>query len=175
MLEFEISRLLFSAMVVIFSFPILLFVFAKLPGLRRKNALQFFVTSLFVVLVWLIYFTLVGHQYGSAEDILISLMLIMGGLLLYLEIWALLSRGYTLQLLLTLYEADVPLQPEELAANYRQGDGLEWIFHHRLTGLRAAKLITYENGFVGITKPLGMLVAGVYRFLVRFLGLKVTG
>jgi len=46
-------------------------------------------------------------------------MALSGGMLIYLEFWGLMSRGYTLGILLTLLDAERPLTETEIASRYR--------------------------------------------------------
>jgi hypothetical protein len=95
--------------------------------------------------------------------------------LAYLEVWGLLSRGYTLGVLLTLYKAQAPLTESQIAAAYRGGDGLTWIMSHRLGGLTAARLVAVRDGAVQLTPLLGRIVAHSYRAAITVLGLRRTG
>jgi hypothetical protein len=102
-------------------------------------------------------------------------MVIGSAVLVYLEIWGLLSRGYTLGLLTTIHQAGQPLPAAELARRYRGGEGLEWIMRHRLAGLEAAGLVRQDGENLVLTPRLGNAVAWSYRVAVALLGLKVTG
>ncbi len=101
-------------------------------------------------------------------------MILAGALLVYLEAWALLSRGYTLGLLLTLFRGAGPMTDAALAASYRQGQGLGWIMRHRLGGLISTRLVRRQGDLIVLTLP-GAIIALLYRAAIAVLGLKVTG
>ncbi|HKF10916.1 MAG TPA: hypothetical protein VKB89_19675 [Xanthobacteraceae bacterium] len=101
-------------------------------------------------------------------------MILASALIIYLEIWALLSRGYTLGLLLTLFRGKAPMSDAQLAASYRQGEGVGWIMRHRLGGLLSARLVRRQGDCVVLTGA-GALIGILYRAAVATLGLKVTG
>ena len=128
---------------------------------------------IFVRMVWI---ALVAAVPGSRHvpDLVVALMILGGASLFYLEAWALLSRGYTLGLLLTLHRATHPLRDSELAALYRGGAGLSWIMRHRLAGLISAGLVSIEGGQVVLSRT-GMFVATVGKYSIVVLGLRKTG
>lgn len=175
MIDFSISGPVLLALVLGLAMPGYLFVVARAPGLAGRNAFQFLVTFVAMILSWgtLVWLNPAGAGLDAAGAI-ISLGILGTAALFYLEVWALLSRGYTLGLLLTLFLSGKPLTENELAARYRGGDGLDWIMQHRLSGLAAAQLVTIENGVIALT-PSGTLIANLYRLSVSILGLRKTG
>jgi hypothetical protein len=62
----------------------------------------------------------------------------------------------------------------ELAANYRQGEGVGWIMRHRLGGLMSARLVRRQGDRIVLT-PAGAIIGILYRAAIAVLGLKVTG
>jgi hypothetical protein len=156
------------------AFPVVLMVFARVPLLRARNAWQF-ALSVGALAVGL---GAAAWWWGGAttrtEDIVVGLMLLGAGLLVELEVWALLSRGYTLGLLLTLLEAKGRLDERRLAQSYRGGAGLGWIMEHRLAGLEGARLIRAEDGMMRLTAG-GYLVGCLHRMAVRALGIARSG
>jgi hypothetical protein len=155
-------------------FPIVLAVLSRLPGLRDRNALQFLASSVAVVALWGIALHAHGGPAATGAELATSLMILAGALLVYLEAWAILSRGYTLGLLLTLFRGKRPMTDAELSASYRHGQGLGWIMRHRLGGLLSARLVRRQGDLVVLTFP-GLVIARLYRAAIAFLGLKVTG
>jgi hypothetical protein len=164
---------------VIFSltFPITLAVVSRSRLLRGRNAAQFFVASLVHLAAWVggSLFLPAGYTPHGASGWLISSMVVGSFLMIYLEAWALLSRGYTLAMLLALLESPSPLAADAIAARYRSGDGLEWIFRHRLAGLEAAGMIRKEGADLALTPRLGAFVVMLYRVAIAVFGLRKTG
>jgi len=175
MIDFSIAWPTLLALILGVAMPAYLFVVARLPGMAGRNALQFLIMFVLTLLSWIGLVWLGPASAGlDVAEAVISLCILGAAALFYLEIWALLSRGYTLGLLLTLFQSSKPLTENELAAAYRGGDGLDWIMEHRLSGLAAANLVTIGNGVIALT-PSGALIAHLYRISVAILGLRKTG
>jgi hypothetical protein len=176
MLDFSIDPPLVSAFAFAASNPLWLAVLARLPGLRGRNPLQFLLSSLASFAGWAAFLLHLSQSEPIAmADLLLGFMAMAAGTLVVLEIWALLSRGYTLSLLLALLRAEGPMSPQALASVYRGGEGLSWVFRHRLSGLVKAGLIERANGILMLKAPLGVIIAFAYRLCIAFLGLKRTG
>jgi hypothetical protein len=172
--DFTASAAVLSALLAAALFPVVLAGLARLPGLRDRNALQFLACSMILVGAGGIALLMTARPTPTAADLATSGMILAAALLVYLEAWALLSRGYTLSLLLALFQADRPMSDPELAASYRRGQGLGWIMRHRLGGLLSARLVRRQGDLIVLTLT-GALVGRLYRAAIAFLGLKVTG
>ena len=172
--DFSLSSTVLSALLVaLLALPVYLIVLARFPGLYGRNALQFLVSVLLMVTLWTGFVTAwSGWRRADPAEIYVGLMILGAGSLCYLEVWALLSRGYTLGLLLTLYKANRPLTEEELAQRYRGGQGLAWIVEHRLSGLLAAGLVRKREQTIALTSGLGVPIAWLYKFSTIVLGLR---
>jgi hypothetical protein len=171
-LDFTAGAAVVASLVAVALFPAVLAVLARLPRLRDRNALQFLASSVIVIAAWGVALQLMPAS--SAADIATALMILAGALLVYLEAWGLLSRGYTLGLLLTLFRAKHPMSDAQLAASYRQGQGVGWIMRHRLGGLMSARLVRRQGDRIVLT-PAGTLIGMLYRAAIAVFGLKVTG
>lgn len=148
---------------------------ARIKPLQNRNALQLSLTSMSVLFLWSIEIFFLSSQNFSFNEILSSVMIFTTALLVYLEIWALLSRGYTIGILLTLRKASTPLNDQEIAKSYRAGEGLEWLIQHRFSSLFAAKLISKNGNEILLTPVLGNFVAQIYRIFIYIFSLKKTG
>jgi hypothetical protein len=173
-LDFTAGPAILAALVAAALFPAVLALLSRLPRLRARNALQFLATSVTIVVLWVIALCVPGLRASSAAELATSFMMLASALIIYLEIWALLSRGYTLGLLLTLFRGKAPMSDAQLAASYRQGEGVGWIMRHRLGGLLSARLVRRQGDRVVLTGA-GALIGILYRAAVATLGLKVTG
>lgn len=154
--------------------PLLMLLVVRIPALRGRNGLQFLLTSSLVFASWAV-FTACSSSEISYVDVPVALAILTGSSIAFLEIWALLSRGYTIGLLLTLLHAGKPIGESELAALYRGGEGLNWIMEHRLSGLKAARLVKISDGLITLTPLFGVPIARLYRLTTRMLGLQRTG
>lgn len=173
-LDFAAGAGVLSSLLAAMLLPAVLAVLSRLLALRGRNALQFLASSVIVVALWAIALRIAGGPALTAPELATSIMILAGALLVYLEAWALLSRGYTLGLLLTLFRGAGPMTDAALAASYRQGQGLGWIMRHRLCGLISTRLVRRQGDLVVLTLP-GAIVAILYRTAIAVLGLKVTG
>lgn len=175
-LDFSIDIPTQITLVVCFLFPCNLLFFTKLPFLVARNAIQFLYAFIFHSLFWITSIVFLNFYLKNITfySILYAFFLYAGSMLVYLEIWGLLSRGYTLGLLLTFYKARKAISIEELAQLYRGGEGLEWLMKHRFAGLEAANLIKIDNNYIILTFR-GKIIAYVYKISILFFGLRATG
>jgi hypothetical protein len=171
-LDFGIAGPLLAALAVCLLHPLNLWIVVRFPPLAGRQALQFLISVLVAAALWLGTVLAVPRLHPSGfADAAIALMALGAGALVYLEIWGLMSRGYTLSVLLTLHQAGRPLDAGEIAEGYRGGDGLDWIMRHRLAGLVAAGLVERRGDRLALTAVRGVLVARLYRLCVGALGL----
>jgi hypothetical protein len=176
MLDFSIAPPLTAALVLAASNPLWLAALARLPALRGRNPLQFLLSTSVSFVAWIAYLLFAaGSRSVAASDVLLGAMAMAAVSLFYLEVWALLSRGYTLALLLALLRADRPMSAEALACRYRGGEGLGWVFRHRVAGLVRAGLVARDDGILALNAPHGAMLAVAYKACISLLGLERTG
>jgi hypothetical protein len=174
-LEFTMPGAVIAAFAVSVSLPVCLLVIARLPPLAGRNAVQFLISVMIAIAAWAAALLLVpAARPTGAVEVIIGAMVIGSAVLVYLEIWSLLSRGYTLALVVTIHQAGGTLTAPELARRYRGGEGLEWIMRHRLAGLEAAGLVRRTDDRLVLT-GLGRAAAWSYRVAIAVLGLRTTG
>jgi hypothetical protein len=173
--DYSLSICGFLALALGIAMPGFLFVAARLPMLARRNALQFLVAFFLMLGSWLaaVFIAPLNDPVPLLEWV-VGLAILGSASLLYLEVWALLSRGYTLGLLLTLFAAKKPLNESDLARKYHGGDGLDWIMKHRLSGLAGPRLVTIREGVVSLSLA-GIIIGRLYKISVAVLGLRKTG
>jgi hypothetical protein len=175
-IDFSISSISSVALIVAAVFPLYLAAVSRLPPFVGRNALQFTVSVLLMVTTWITITLLwLGSPHIHPAEVCVALMMLFSGALVYLEIWALLSRGYTLGLMLTLLDAGGRLGEEALALRYRGGESLSWVMQHRMSGLVGAGLVRNEDGVIRLTGISGVFVARGYKIVTRILGLRRTG
>jgi hypothetical protein len=175
-LEFTMPGAVSAAFAVSAGLPLCLFLIARLPPLAGRNAVQFLISVTIAIAAWAGALLLVpAARPTSAGEIVIGGMVIGSAMLVYLEIWGLLSRGYTLALIVTIQQSGGPLTAAELARRYRGGEGLEWIMRHRLAGLEAAGMVRRTGDRLVLTPRLGRAAAWSYRIAIALLGLRATG
>jgi hypothetical protein len=84
-LDFAAGAAVLTSLIAVALFPAVLAVVARLPAVRDRNALQFLVSSVIVMGLWLIALLLPGVPASTAADLATSLMILAGALLVYLE------------------------------------------------------------------------------------------
>jgi hypothetical protein len=175
MIDYAISGTLLAALVAGLLQPVLLWPITRIPAFRERNPTQFLLSVVLVLLLWIVAIVAIpATRPSGAPDILVGLFAVLGAALFWLEVWGLMSRGYTLSILIALLEAGRPLQPAEIAMHYRGGDGLAWILQHRLGGLVGSGSIMRDGDTLTLT-PRGMAIAQLYRLCIALLGLRKTG
>lgn len=174
--DFSLPGPLLAALIASLFQPAFLWLVTKIPSLEGRNPIQFAISTAIVFVVWLAALVAIpGLAPSSPEALLVGAFAIGGALLLYLEIWGLMSRGYTLSILIALADAGRPLSPPEIARAYRGGEGLDWIVSHRLGGMQAAGAIELQGERVTLTASRGVPIARLYRLCIAILGLRKTG
>ena len=173
-LDFSISSIMLSSIVIGAGFPLLLIVVVRIPLLARRVGLQFLISSLFTVFLWVSFVAFMVSDYSLPllTEIAISSMILFSFLIVYLEIWALLTNGYTLGLLLTLLKTGHPVNEHEFSKRYRNNEGVSWVIEHRLTRLIAAGLIKKVHSGLVISPVSGSTVASLYKLGIVILGLQ---
>lgn len=175
-LDFSLTAALVAALAIGVLQPLYLLAATRLPGMANHYSRQFLVSSLIAVALWAAALLAIpALRPSDIGEVVIGLMILACGMLGYLEVWGLLTRGYTLGILRTLLEADQPLRADEIARRYRGGDGLDWLMRHRIDGLSSARLVVRQGPHLALTGFWGLAVARLYRAAVVVLGLRRTG
>lgn len=173
--DFSMSAPLQCTVLMCTFFPFVLMFITKIRKLTQRNATQFFLSYLVVSAGWVISLVIINKvKPYDIEELCVGFFLYHAVMLVYLEIWSLLSRGYTIGLLLTFYKADRPLNPQTLASLYRGGEGIDWLIKHRIMGLESAKLVHSQSDTIALTKR-GVFVAFLYNVSILFFGLRYSG
>jgi hypothetical protein len=178
MLPFDvtISGSLAAAFLAAAILPLCLFLVTRLPFAAGRNALQFLISVIAVLIAWTSALLFIpAARPNDISEVVLGVMVVVTAVVFFLEIWALLSRGYTLGILITIYRSGRPLPAAELASSYRCGAGLEWIMRHRLAGLESAGLVCRSDDAVVLTPRRGRAVASACRIAIAFLGLEAVG
>ena len=175
-LDFEMPNALLAALVTGALQPLYLFAITRLPIIADRNAIQFSLSCGATLLLWVLAILLIPDLRDSnLSELVLGLMALGGGMLVYLEAWGLMSRGYTLGILLTLHNARRPLSEAEISRLYRGGEGLEWIMRHRVGGLIAAGVVERRYDDLVLTPRRGRAAARLYKLSISALGMRRTG
>lgn len=174
-LDFSIPSTFLTALGIGVLQPLYLVVVTRIRSVSGRNALQFSLSVVIMVTLWTgTFVAMPSLRPTGIADFALGLMVLAGATLFYLGLWGLLSRGYTLGVLLTL-NANRPLNEDEIANAYRGGEGLSWIMRHRFGGLIAAGLVERQGDRVTLTRCRGLMVARLYQISIATLGLRRTG
>jgi hypothetical protein len=175
-IDFNMPPSLLAALALAASQPAWLLAAARLPGMSGRNTLQFVLSGAGVVIVWSIAAALApALRPSDLAELFVCLMIFGGATLAYLQIWALLTTGYTIAILLALLKSNRPLSEDEISSAYRSGEGVQWVMHRRVGGLIKAGLVKRNGDSLALSSSTGLAVAYVYRASVAILGLKRTG
>jgi hypothetical protein len=175
-IDFGMPASLAAALTLAASQPVLLLVAARLPGMSERNTLQFVLSAAGMIVLWGIAVTLVpAIRPSSPAEVIVCLMIFGGATLAYLQIWALLTTGYTIAILLALLKSDRPLTEDDISSAYRSGAGLQWVMRRRVGGLIKAGLVKRNKDCLTLSPSTGLAIAYLYRVSVAVLGLKRTG
>jgi hypothetical protein len=99
----------------------------------------------------------------------------LAGLLAYLEARSLLSRGYSLRILMDIAEHGRSIDISALKAYYGAGMGIEGLLGKRLHSLARLGLLRVHNGLVGPLTGPGRVAAAVTSGVRRLLRLELVG
>lgn len=174
-IDFSMPPAVAVALVNALLFPAWLAGMARLRVMKDRHALCFLASAVFMTLTSALSMWALAPVDQTLVDAAVGLCVILGALLFYLEVWALMTRGYTLGILLTLLKTGRPLTAQEIFDGYRDGDGLGWIMSHRLGGLCASGFIARSGDQLTLAPGRGVFIARLHRLCVTVLGLKRTG
>ena len=139
----------------------------------RLNVSGRYIASAVIVIIF--YGLLCFFNSSNPAVILSGLLLLLSILIFILGLWGLLTRGYTVALLVTLYSLGGKSTITELENTYSGGRGLKWLTTKRLNGLSNAKMIRIEKSQITIRKPLGLLIIKLYKTFQQVFQLKGYG
>ena len=170
--DLSVPHAVLAALANVLLFPVYLWASSFIRPMADRHASRFLAAALASGAGWAASALAAGL---SGPDLAVGFCVLAGGVLFYLQVWGLLTRGYTLGILLTLLRVNRPMTAEEVAAGYRGGSGLQWIMHHRLAGLTGAGMLRREGDALVLGSLRGVAVARLYRMCVSVLGLRRTG
>ena len=175
-IDFSFPVPIATALAHVALFPVYLIATGRFTRLAERGPLRFLLACVLTVLVWCASMALWPRLRPSGiRDVLEGLAVLAGAMLFYLEGWSLLTRGYTLGILLTLLTEGRPMNEHEIALRYRGGDGLSWVMRHRLGGLTGAHMVRQQQDRFTLDPIRGVFIARLYRLCIATLGLKRTG
>jgi hypothetical protein len=148
--------------------PLLLFCFARLPGLHGAGRLFRIGCTTVIGLFALASFVLPGPR--DPGDVLGGVLLLATAILLCHVFWSLLAWGFTLTLLTTLARDDRPLTLEQWMSTYMQGGSLAGFADNRLRLLIGSGMAALTEGEVIVT-PIGMATVRLVKFIRLATGL----
>ena len=140
------------------------------PGRRATMIASASLLGMLIAGAWLIW-----HLASPAEVFLklAAVCLFLAGMVGYAELRSLLSRGYSLRMLVDLLSRNGSSSLEGLKSSYGNGMGMEGLLNKRLNTLASLGLLQREGGIVGPLTLRGRLVAEITSSLRRLLRLTV--
>ena len=104
-----------------------------------------------------------------------AVCLFLAGCLVYLELRSLLSRGYSLRILLDLMDQEQGGLLERLRSEYGHGMGIEGLLLRRLRTLARMRLVHLHDRQIGPLTPLGKVLAVTGSALRRVVRMERVG
>lgn len=170
--DLTISPIFWAAFAMMVVLPFLLWLTGKIPGLAPMYGRRFAWAGLLGSLLWTIAITISS---GNLLEKSAATLVVFSITIVVLQAWGLLTRGFTLAVVLALWRIGSPARPDAVAAAYRAGEGLEALMTIRVGGMLQAQLVRKTGDVLELTKPMGHFVVYAYVCLVKLLGLKRTG
>lgn len=134
--------------------PLILLISRWLPlGVAQR----FSVTAIAVIAAYVLVCLRGPFIEARIVPIVTGAALIVAALVFVLGVWGVLTRGYSVALLIALEGLCEPASPDVLARSYSAGRGLRWLTEKRLNGLKAAHVVAVSSDQVIITRPIGSL------------------
>ncbi|MBI4354254.1 MAG: hypothetical protein HY595_03355 [Candidatus Omnitrophica bacterium] len=97
------------------------------------------------------------------------------GVIVYVEVRSLLSRGYSLRILVDALDQPEGVSVSRLQDGYSNGMGMRGLLTRRLTGLAQWHLVQFDGRRVGPLTALGVCCATMMVGMRKFLRLEVVG
>lgn len=124
-----------------------------------------------------------GHAYGPGELFPVlpsslkggAIFLYLAGCLSCLEVQSLLSRGYSLRILIDLLERGGDASVDILKSEYGSGLGIRGLIVKRVHTLARLRFLHFQDNHVGPLTPLGKVMAMTTSRLREFLRLEMVG
>ena len=91
--------------------------------------------------------------------------------LIFLEFYSLITRGFSISLILTIKHNSLNNTKKKLIANYAD-KGLDWLVANRIEGLVKTKFITIKNKKYYMQKGLSLIIFNLLIFLKKFYNLQ---
>jgi len=172
-LSFEISIPVLAALIAGGLIPLYLILFAGVSPLRRAD-IRMTAAGVTAVVVWAGALSLAspGLQGHAGADLAAGLLILGCAFMGFMMLWGLLTRGFTLSLLVALAKAERPMSMVELADGYGGGQGASFFADKRITGLRQLGFIREAGDQVRLTAFPGVLSVMCFRVLKLIFAIK---
>lgn len=159
--------------------PLYLAVLAVVPAFRRRTGWRMAAAGAMSLAAWMAALASIKAHLPpsgvSGVEWLTGLLIVASAWIAYLIFWGSITRGYTFGLLMTLYRAGRPLSAAEFEDAYAGRRGLRYLMEKRVSGLILLGLVRRQGADLGLTSPMGVLVARSYRCLAVLFGLRRMG
>lgn len=138
--------------------------FIKILKFSQKN---FFIFYFLLSFFFLIYFSDNNFiSYATYVCFFTSILII------YLEFYSLISRGFSINILMEIYKKE-KLSKSNLIKAYSGNRGLKWLFLNRCEGIIKLKFIILKNKKIYLTKKkINILILNLLYFVNRLMNIK---
>jgi len=94
--------------------------------------------------------------------------------LLYMEVFSMIARGFSMQIITDIYTNN-GLTIEGVIAKYADGKGIDWMLEKRIEGIKNLNLIHYNSGGIELRSNFGYLIGKLGINYKKFLKLGKGG
>jgi hypothetical protein len=136
---------------------------------------RFNITAATVVAAYLILNLRGDFDAAHIRPLAAGFALIVAALVFVLGFWGVLTRGYSVALLIALERLGGTARAAEIETAYSGGRGLRWLAEKRLSGLLQAGVITVTDDQIAVTDGMGMAVLRAYLLFRKCFRLKEYG
>lgn len=152
----------------------------RIPNLSRLSLL---ILAAFAAIGIVGLWKVMASPFGSMEAAQVlpvflkvgAVLFYLAGFIVYLELQSLLSRGYSLRILVDLLNNGGKARLDSLKELYGGGVGVRGLLAKRLKALVSLRLISLQGNKVESLTPLGKILAIIGSFMRRLLQLELVG
>lgn len=123
----------------------------------------------------IMYFVAIGNEVAiEGVSWVVLFAMTMAIWLMYLECYSMIYRGFSLHILVAVYECG-PVTLETLMKSYGGGHGADWLLQRRIDGLACLGLVQMVSGGVRLSSRWAYVFGRIGRFSKRWLNLDAGG
>jgi len=136
---------------------------------------RFNITAAAIVAVYAVASSFAVSDASQIKPMAAGAALIVSALVFVLGFWGVLTRGYSVALLIALSHLGGTARADEIENAYSGGRGLRWLAEKRLSGLASARAIILAGDHVAVSRGTGAAILRAYSIFRKCFRLKEYG